>query len=59
MYAYRSDVRRPRIRLNALRAHFIGVDTAQTEKRKNNIKRVLKQFVAVLRPVIFMQTVVF
>ena len=34
MYAYRSDVRRPCIRLNALRAHFIGVDTAQTEKRK-------------------------
>ena len=38
MYAYRSDVRRPRIRLNALRAHFIGVDTAQTEKRKKCIK---------------------
>ena len=34
MYASRSDIRRPCIRLNALRAHFIGVDTAQTEKRK-------------------------
>ena len=38
MYAYRSDVRRPRIRLNALRVHFIGVDTAQAEKRKKCIK---------------------
>ena len=61
MYAYRSDVLRPRIRLNALGGTFLWALIRRRPKNEKTIdfKRVLKQFVAVLRPVIFMQTVVF